>query len=225
MEAGEAAAADGRAEIDTRAPFRSVREAVLLFGERVLAGEVYANKLNQMRIAENKIEQGPSKLVAMMVELEATKQNLERAREEGLVMANCVASLQEELEKTTRELQRIKAKEIEKHVVDSEIKDVKFVENLKNVEIKKTMPTEVTDGGVEIQKRRYVKFANPPSLAQVMTSEDRVLDRQMSVDSAMKKNKKKKPLIPLIGLVFSKKKKKNGFQEDSSSPRAQNTRK
>lgn len=36
------------AEIDTSAPFASVKEAIMLFGEKVLVGEIYANRLNQV---------------------------------------------------------------------------------------------------------------------------------------------------------------------------------
>ncbi|KDP36931.1 hypothetical protein JCGZ_08222 [Jatropha curcas] len=186
-----------RAEIDTRPPFRSVKEAVTLFGEKVLAGELYANKLKEMEVGAVENGHGCSKLGTVAAELEETKQSLEKAKEESIMMANCVSSLKEELERTKRELQQLKVREAE---MESEIEDVKVVEDSSKFEVKNQFKEE--DEGIEFQKKRYVTFANPPSLTQVMIPQGlEALERHPSL-----RKKKKKPLIPLIGGIFSKKK-------------------
>lgn len=146
---------------------------------------------------------GPWRHGDVTSELEETKQSLEKAKEERIVMATCLSSLREELERTQRELQHMKERESEKQLRETEIEDVKVVEDSTKFEVKtKTNNIPSGEGILEFQKKRYVTFANPPAVAQVVIPQGvERLERHPSL-----KRKKKKPLIPLIGGLFSKKK-------------------
>ncbi|CAL5205444.1 unnamed protein product [Lathyrus oleraceus] len=194
-------------EIDTRAPFRSVKEAVSLFGDKVLAGELYANvtKLkHQIHVGANENEADQSSRIEnVAAELEETRENLEKAKEESMLMAHCMSSLQEELERTKQELEHLKQRETEKHQVEpTEAEDVKFVENLNTFEVKSSRFDD--ELMMEFQKKRYVTFANPPSVSHVMLPQNQGVEKLERHPSLRKK--KKKSLIPLIGGIFSRKK-------------------
>ncbi|TVT96693.1 hypothetical protein EJB05_58092 [Eragrostis curvula] len=175
----------GRAEIDTRAPFRSVKEAVALFGEKVLAGELYAGRC--LTVNENRATTTwpnhhataavPATAVVSVqhqvaapvtaAELEEAKQKLEREREEKQKMAGCIQTLQEELSHAMRELKRLKARddEVDAKVIDLQVDDEDDV--LKFVEDDKQHPPPAdynhSSGAGEVQKKRYVTFADPPT--------------------------------------------------------------
>lgn len=171
----------GRAEIDTSAPIRSVKEAVVLFGERVLAGELDAGR----RLTENRpaatrpivnhpaVAGAPRRVPAVTpTELEEAKQKLEKEREEKQKMAGCIQSLQEELSNAMRELKKLKARDEEAaaKVIDLQVEDLKFVE----IEKQQQSPPRsaaannndtVNAAAGEFQKKRYVTFADPPGAA------------------------------------------------------------
>lgn len=147
---------------------------------------------------------------SIVAELEETRQNLEKANEERQEMLNRLSSLGEELEKTKMEIKQLKAWESEKRVRDIDIEDVKFIENAGEVEVAASLLGNHHQV-VELQKKRYVTFADPPSLARVLVNaEEQMLERQVSVDKestpVTKKTTKKKPLLPLIAALFAKKK-------------------
>lgn len=152
-----------------------------------------------------------SKAGALAAELEETKQILEGTKEEVNFLAQCIKSLKKELEQTKKELEETKARELKllQQRDDPETtEDIKFIANATNVEIKTQTDNDDDDETKEeFQKRRYVKFASPHVLAQVIPNKDELLKRP----SSMKKGKK----MPLIGWFFSKKK---GSHEVDNSP-------
>ncbi|CAK9145333.1 unnamed protein product [Ilex paraguariensis] len=196
-----------------RKPFRSVKEAVMLFGEKVLAGEIYANKLNEMETKTRENGQYQSKLRAVTAELEETKQSLQKAKEEGTIMAFCLQSLKKDLEQTKRELQQLKARESYKEPDDPEIEELKFIENTSRVVVK---PQTEDSFDYQFQKKRSVKFASPSSLEKLITSRD-VDVNMVETHPSLEKKMKRKTLIPLIGGLFLKK--KGGQGQENDSPR------
>lgn len=176
--------------------------------------------MRQMRAGASETAQAAhSRIAALTAELEETKQNLMKAREDNTRLANTIKTLKEELENARREVKRLKAMASPKHSLNPEIEDFKFIENVTKVggaKKKLALAIEEEDDGVDDEdddgrefefhrKTRYVKFASPPSLTRVIASREEreaTLERLPSVN----RSKNKKALVSVVGWLFARKK-------------------
>ncbi|GAB2224426.1 hypothetical protein Droror1_Dr00005185 [Drosera rotundifolia] len=191
---------DGQANVDSRAPFKSVKEAVMLFGEKVLVREIYANKLKQMQDQTSQEQPKPGPVKA---EPEEAKRSLDLAREEANTMASCLQSLREELHQTKRELQQLKtAMKEERRAMRLEIEHLRFVER------------SVGDNATEFQVKKLVRFASPASLVQQAKFHDHVGGTNIKAASFKEchgqKKKKGSMMLPAFGWIFTRKRSVDG---------------
>ncbi|MCL7022928.1 hypothetical protein MKW94_000267 [Papaver nudicaule] len=235
--------------VDTSRAFRSVKEAVAIFDERLLAGVFFASSPKTQKITDIKnLEIQPSKLPsslesppppplppqAPLVSLTSSKQ---KPKEDGYsTMKNTLKKLEIELEETKRELNLLKERESETEIAlatlnaelhknMSKMAEVEAVAAGEKAAVASKRSSQLHVGGgageykylggqeEEIREEIMKMERYSSSLAEVLSLGekegyfDHFQDKKTLKKNKMAKIKKEKPIIPLVGDLFSRKKK------------------
>ncbi|XP_010930681.1 WEB family protein At3g51220 [Elaeis guineensis] len=225
-----------RAEVDTTRPFRSVKEAIAVFGERLLSGDAYSQKT----ISNAKIDIAPKPIYALPApkpiysasssppSYTSSASQFNQEREDELIIFSSLKKLEAELEETKRELMLLKERESEMEIAVTALNAQLQRSLSKLAEMEATKAAE-DSMAIEAQSNKVrsdrwaeertrdleAKFDYLPTLAQALSLggiEDDFGGRKK------RKVPKKKPIIPLIGDMFSRKKASFDLNNSPYSP-------
>ncbi|XP_010272507.1 PREDICTED: WEB family protein At3g51220-like [Nelumbo nucifera] len=208
--------------VDTSRPFRSVKEAISIFGERLLGSDIYSQKPCTSPKRQAIIQTSFQQMSPTTPQPFSNHKLIAKADE--LSLGDLLKKLEAELEDTKRELKLLKEKESETEIALASLNAQLHKNMSKMAEAEaaaaaaaKAVPRRVVvvEGGYpqdgkakeEITKDSKVRKENSQSLAQILSLGDK--EGYFVNSKEQRKLMKKKPIIPLVGDFFSSRKKRS----------------
>ncbi|XP_073012974.1 uncharacterized protein [Typha latifolia] len=211
--------ASERSEVDTTRPFRSVKEAVAVFGERLsLGGGATPKPLQTDPLPPPKpvYSSAPSSSPSYSSSLSHINQD----REEELIILDYLKKLEAELHETKHDLVLLKNRESEMELAVASL-NAQLHKNLSKLEeIEAASAAEIVEEKTDkVRSDRWAEerirdlpssYDYLPTLAEALSLGELEEDDYYGGGGRRKRKvQKKKPIIPLIGDMFSRKKSSN----------------
>ncbi|XP_030539376.1 WEB family protein At2g17940 [Rhodamnia argentea] len=205
---------DYHANVDTSRAFSSVKQAVAIFGERLLAGDMHSPKPHNSPKPEVDTSWSFS-TPSPMGQLPPR----EEAEGEQHALSNSLKKLEAELAETKLELKLLKERESETEVALASLNAElhKNMSRLARAEAAAAAKAAATRRSIDFERgtgadameeqekmsEMVIRMENSPTLAQILS-----ISEMGDYSGCVKEKKmmKKKPIIPLVGDWFSRKK-------------------